>query len=118
MLFKTYAPLFVALAGRGGRPLRCRAGFRGRAESGEHLGPRAEAGGGPVHGQLQFLRPRERDLLAGEQRRSVWAGRVQAALGGVSGAAAQRLKDSSACLSSDQLVFPSVQHFFYCLLLL
>lgn len=40
----------MALAGRGGWAIRRRTGLRGRAESGEHLGPRSEAGRGPVYG--------------------------------------------------------------------
>lgn len=85
----------MALPGRGGRALWCRTGFRGRAESGEHLGSRSEARRDPVYGQLHFVRPWECRLLAGEQRRSFREGSVQAALGDMPGEVAQRLKKTS-----------------------
>lgn len=103
--------LFMALPGRGGRALWCRTGFRGRAESGEHLGSRSEARRDPVYGQLHFVRPRECRLLAGEQRRSFREGSVQAALGDMPGEVAQRLKKPLS-LSFDLLMFPSIQLFF------
>lgn len=101
----------MALPGRGGRALWCRTGFRGRAESGEHLGSRSEVRRDPVYGQLHFVRPWECRLLAGEQRRSFREGSVQAALGDMPGEVAQRLKKPLS-LSLDLLMFPFIQLFF------
>lgn len=82
---------FLAPAGCGGWPLRRRTGFRGGAESGEHLGSDPEADGDPVHGELQLLHPGECHLLAGEQRGGFRKRGVQTAPGDLSGARPQRL---------------------------
>lgn len=97
--FYIYILFFMAPPGRGGRPIRCRTGIRGRVESGEHLGPCSEADRDTVHGQLQLLHARKRSLLAVQQCGSFWEGSIQTPSGGVSGASAQGLTILLQCPS-------------------
>lgn len=92
VVVEVFTLLVVVPAGCGRRAFRRRSSVCGRAESGEHLGPCAEADRGPVHCKLQHLPLWERDILATEQCGSFWEGGFQTALGDVSGEAVQFLK--------------------------